>query len=1087
MSEANFCHVCGTMIRPYCTPCRLPLPANAKFCGKCGLSLERLSTETSAAPPSLSGSTKPVEFLAPQAPTLPAAILEKYQSAQKAIMSERKLVSIVFADLSGFTSLSERLDPEKVTEIVNQCFQRLGKIVYEHEGYIDKFMGDCIMALFGAPIAHENDPELAIDCALGMLKELRQFADEIHIDLNMSIGINSGIVIAGGVGTDRKLEYTVMGDAVNIAQRLQSTAARGQILVSRNIEKLCRQKFEFETLEPVSLKGKSQPIEVFSVIGRRKNEIKNKSLQAGYSRLIGREREVQIIDRLLEEAKKSKGQLLLISGEPGVGKSRLKHEMKKMGSQKSFLWLEAKCSQLQRESPYHLVTDTLHALFEIDSRTSPPEQREKLSRIKDFKLEKTAEALIRDLLRLQNPDDEPINLPAAQKKKAIFVALKNLFVAAFRHTPTILYFEDLQWIDPISQEFIDEFTEIAPSLSLLLCGGARTDYNHGWGQKRHFTPIVLTSLSADQSVQLAQSLLEMPQLPLELDQLIRNKTDGNPLYIEEIIKSLIDSGKLFKSENQWKISEGITDLDIPPTLQGIIASRIDRLREGDKIALQYASVIGRKFSDQILAKVTPLGDDLYESLKFLRRKELIYEISSEENEITYIFNHALVQEVTYQSILTKTRRQFHEKVAAALEARAQEKQDIDQYIDALAHHYLEAQIDDKAAHYLKLSGQRHANTFSNHGAIKAYTSAIELIEKQIKPDSAVIDRRLFDLYFLISEVYLLIGDFDRAENYQWKMLELGNAKNDLPHLARSFRRLGDIALKRGHLERALEHMHISLDYSVQAKDFEGQIRTYKGIANVWKKLNNLKKSIEIFNQGMEGARSLGNSRLLAEYLNDRATAYIDLQELEKAKTDLETSAEIAQADPSFRSLLISATLNLGVVQYFQKDLPGALAKFRDAAQMSDQIGDLMNKLISIHNQGEIYLEFNQLQDAMIAFEASFRIASEIGNDFEKVNNQILMGHTQLKLGRDLEGFQSLKEATEYARQRKFWQHYCNGLGYQSEFLVKSAEIQKAQEVLEAALEKAREINNPGLITKYERELEVLKKPSVLQSQKDQAS
>ncbi|MDB5037049.1 MAG: adenylate/guanylate cyclase, partial [Bacteriovoracaceae bacterium] len=946
VKDANFCHVCSFMLKPYCVLCRLDLPANSRFCFRCAHPLssteeqkihEKLEVKKSSK--DTTSEKKSTDHLSN---SLPEDLASKYQLAQKAITSERKLVSIVFADLSGFTSLSEKLDPEKVTEIMNRCFQRLGKIVYEHEGYIDKFMGDCIMALFGAPIAHENDPELAIDCALKMLEELKKFSLEESLPLGMSIGINSGMVVAGGVGSDQKFEYTVMGDAVNVAQRLQSAAKAGQILVSKIMSKLCQNKFDFETHEPIRVKGKEAPIDIFSVIGKKKTHLKERGVQSGYSKLIGREREVQIIEKLLDELDNDRGQILLMSGEPGVGKSRLKHEMKKFTLARGNRWLEAKCTNLNRETPYFVFIDLLHHLFEIDEKAEPAVLNEQIKKIKNYKLDKISEHLIRDLLNIPSSgEDEPINLTNSQKKRAIFVALKNLIFRWVESSAATIYLEDLHWLDPISEELLQSLLDSVPEFPLLFAAGTRPDVAHGWNTKRNFTQISLGSLTPQQCLQLVQTILNLTQIPKGLQNLIESKSDGNPLYVEEIIKSLIDSGDISKTETGWMVSDDLRSVEMPATLQGIIASRIDRLPDEVKLVLQYASIIGRRFSDTLLEKAAKF-ESLHESLKILRKRELIFEVSSEYDEIVYMFNHALVQEVAYESILSKTRKQFHARVGVAIEElfNTDSESTASEYLEALAYHYSESAVHTKAVDYLRRSGKRMADNFSNEGAIKSYLKAISILEANPDPQFLEENPVTSDLYFLLSEVYLLMGDFDSAEKYQWKYLELGSKKNSPSHLAKSYRRLGEISLKRGHFEKALEHFHVSLEFSVRLNDFEGQVRTYKGLANTWNKMHDLFKAIEMFEKGIQGAKTLGNPLLMAEYLNDKATVLIELNQISEAQKYLEESIALSKDRPTFRLILISATLNLGVVQYFQKDIQGALAKFRETAKLSDQIGDL---------------------------------------------------------------------------------------------------------------------------------------------------
>ena len=1072
IKDACFCHLCGIMLKPYCPPCRIELPANSQFCYRCGLPQAHFTIPATAgayvpAPTPVMVAAKPA---AAGLQEIPEHLRSKFQSAQSAITSERKLVSIVFADVSGFTAMSEKLDPEKVTDIMNQCFRRLGKIVYEHEGYIDKFMGDCIMALFGAPIAHENDSELAVDCSLQILEELKAFNQEAGLQLGMSIGINSGMVIAGGVGTDKKFEYTVMGDAVNVAQRLQSAAKRGQILVSKNIHKVCDKKFDFETLPPINVKGKEAAVEVYGVTGRKQVELRDRGIQAGYTPLIGREREIQIIDRLLEELPQNRGQIFFMSGEPGIGKSRLKHEMKKKVMALQHKWLEARCTNLNRETPYFVFIDLLHHILEIDRKADLSTQRKQIGCLTDYGLDATSELVIRDLLNIQLPSDEPLQVDAAQKRQLTFLAVKNLFISLTKKNISTIYFEDLHWIDPLSRDLLDQIMDNVSKLPLLLTGGFRPDFVHNWAQKKNYTQISLSPLTVEQSLQLVRTLLNLEQVPHALSQLIESKTDGNPLYVEEIVKNLIDSTKITRTGDRWTVADDIQSVEIPATVQGIIASRIDRLNEADKQVLQYASVIGRRFSDTLLTKVISMSSDLYESLKNLRKKELIFEASSEHNEIVYMFNHALMQDVAYQGILTKTKRVYHQRVGDALEEllTAKDANKLEEFSETLSRHFVEAQMADKAVHYLRLSGKKMADSFSNQEAIRAFKQAIQILECN-SADDATVDPRLTDLYIALSNVHLLIGEFDSAETIQQKLLEIGTKKNDSHQLAQCYRHMGEISRKRGLLDTALLQLHQSLEFAVKAEDFEGQIRASKSLANTWKDLNNLDKSIEIFEQGLAGAKTIGKTRLIAEYLNDMATVLLEKHELELANKCLEESISFSQQDPSLKSLLASSTNNLGCVLQYQSDNKGALAKFREAAKVATQIGDLKNSIIARNNIGEMLVEFGSYEEALAEYEDVYKITTDIGNNFGRVNARVPMGYVKTKLGQPTEGEKILKEMVEECASRKYWNFYCDAHIYLARFLIEAKRRPEAEISLQTALGKAKELNNQLLITRCEAE------------------
>jgi predicted ATPase len=862
-----------------------------------------------------------------------------------------------------------------------------------------------------------------------------------------------------------------MGDAVNISQRLQSAAQSQEILVTRNIFKLCEQKFDFKILEPIRVKGKEAPIEVFAVLGPKQERPRKSVLdQAADSEpLIGRDSEVRTIESLLEKVRAKKGQILLLSGEPGVGKSRLKQEAKKRAQATGLQWLEAKCTSLNRNTPYFLFAELVASLLELDLGADLETQRKQIRNLSEFKLEQIAESLICDALRIPT-DAPPVNLSGTQKKLATFSAIKSLLVRSIERQPTMIFLEDLHWIDPVSHELLDSLLDSIASLPLLLAGGTRPDFLHNWSGKQNFHQISLMALTATQSLELVRAILHVDDIPQSLAEIIQSRTDGNPLFVAEIINSLMDSGKIFRAagETTWTISADLQSLEIPPTLQGIISARIDRLFERDKLVLQYASVIGRKFSSRLVERASGFTpEELSDCLANLRKKELIFEVSSEKNETLSMFHHALVQEVCYQSILHKTRKVLHERVASAIEEGldASEESVPSGSLEALAHHFVQAEVKEKAVEYLFKSARRMTDDYNNEGAIKSYRLAIKL--------SALSTKLLPDLYFWISEVYMRTGDFEEAEKYQRKLLDLGKSKNDLTMIAQAFRKIGQILLNRGHFDRALEHLHRSLECSIKGADFESQIRTYKVLANTWKKLNDFAKAIEMYDLGIQGARTLGNKQLIAEYLNDKATLQIELNLINEAKDNLELSIEISKEDPKLKSILVSSTLNLGVVQYFQKDLQGGLAKFRETERVASQIGDLMNKLIAKHNIGEMLCEFKQYDEALREFEESLVIATEIGNDLERVNNQLLIGYTKVKLGAHEDGRKVIEAALEEARSRKFWNYYLNGLFCLAEYFVDLGSTGDARTKIQEAFDKATELNNQSILARCRDEFEKL--------------
>jgi len=1047
---ANFCHACGHGIKAFCRACRIDLPENSDFCFRCGDAIWATMSDVSTG-----FVPKKDSIVARPQPNIPQP--DNTRQVDTQIEGERKLVSIVFADISGFTAMSEKMDPERVTDIINQCFQRLGKKVYESEGYIDKFMGDCIMALFGAPIAHENDPELAINCAIEMLKELAVFNKENGLDLGMSIGINSGLVVAGGVGTDQKLEYTVMGDAVNLAQRIQSAANRQEILVSRSIFSACEKIFDFETLEPIRVKGKEHPVAVFSIKGRRDLHSQQQRRSQKVQSLIGREREIELAEKLLHQSAQGRGQIFFVSGEAGVGKSRFKLETKEKAIHNKMIWLEGRCRLLNRETAYYPFIQILQHYLEINIESNLTDQLAKFNEIRSLMLDEISVSLLLDLMNLPNPDCKTIQLDAAQKRRAMFLAIKKCLYAISKRRPLCLYIEDLHWADPLSLELLSQIADGIQSLPLLIYASFRSDFQHNWSGRTNLTQISLEPLNSDQSLRLAREILQVKELPESFQALIIQKADGNPLYIEEIIKTLMDSGKISIDDGSCKIAVDMDSVKIPATLQGLIAARIDKLTDKTKQVLQYASVIGREFSDLLLSKASELENELHDSLRYLRKKELIFELTEEIDEIIYIFKHALTQEVAYESILKKKRRYFHERVAKTIETICSDTDSnrLEENLEPLAYHYEKAEIGDKAIHYLILSAKKMSQSYNNDAAIKNYESALKWIEKTSKPDIDLIIQTTYNL----GEVLILKADFDGAEASFLRIKELAEQKkDDKLVLARCYRRLGDIQRMRGVIDKALDLLHESELKAKEANDFEGEIRTYKAFGSVFQISHQLDKALEYLEKGLEGAKSLENSKLIAEYLNDISIVHINRNELQQAETYLRESIEIASHDSSLRPLFISSTLNLGVISYYLKDFPAALSKFKEASHVAQQIGDLRNILISKHNIGEIQKEFGQFDDALLTFEECYDLALDMGNELEEINNHILIAHMKHNLNLPDEAKQILEEEIQRCEERKFVALQCDALYYLAVLELDTGNVLKAREALQRSLYKAKELH-----------------------------
>lgn len=1063
IADACFCHRCGFLLRPYCFVCRHELSDDATFCFKCGQNI-------SAYWPPVGQQNLVENLLSGQ--TCPIPVRKnplKSQVVNTGKVGERKLVSVLFADLKGFTSMSEKLDPERVTDIVNQCFQRLGAVVNRREGYIDKFMGDCLMALFGAPIAHENDPELAVSCALEIIEELESFNRDLNLDLGISIGINSGLVIAGEVGSDQKLEYTVMGDAVNIAQRLQSHAGRNEIWVSKSIFSACGDKFEFGSELALKAKGKEQTVSAFQVVKTRHEARWVTTLKP----LIGRRAELEVVERLLGDLSVRKGSLLLIAGEAGIGKSRFKAEIQTRALSHGLRWFETKCLSSMRETPYAAFLGLIRQILEIDVRASVREQQERVLDLSAYGLDPTAEVFLRDFLGLRIETDEPIRLESAQRRLMLMNTMRSFLLSIATKTPTIFFFEDLHWLDPLSNDALQQLLQNAGGLPLMIAGGARPDFKCTWDEWPNFTLLRLRPFRIDQSLELVQQMLSLEAIPDVLKKVIETRSDGNPLYVEEIVKNLIDKGGLQKHAGLWEVVGHLENLEMPTTLMGLIASRIDRLSQTEKQLIQMASVMGRRFDFKILLKVLPDFSNVDGILNSLRKRGLLDIHVNEAGETEYLFHHALTQEVAYQSILHKHRKLYHGAVAEALESEAEvlgESKLIESSLD-LAHHYLEAENDDKAVRFLMMSGKHLAISFHHDGAIQQYLRAISIFEKNAKSETA--HASLIDLYNQLALVYSMVGKYDLAESYEHKVIAIATAENDWSTLSRTHRYLGDFYQKRGFFERSMETLKQAMEYAIKSGDSESQVRTMKSLGNSLKDLHQLDRAKEVLVEGLEKARAMNNARLIAEFSNDLSTVFLETQELEMASRYLKESISHTEHDPALKSLFSSSTINLGCVCQYQGDLKSALSRYLTGAQVAGQIGDLKNLIISKNNAAEVLLEMKEFEQARAELEVTEKLAKDCGMHLGRVTASIMLGYLKMKTGRGAEGEKILLEMLHEAADRKFWGFYCDALVYLARYYAEGSRETESRQCLERGLQKADELKNQLLKTRLQDEMSKL--------------
>jgi len=684
-----------------CPVCSADIPEQSRYCLSCG----SVVAETGApGRPTVDGFALLQSYIPPE-------LARRILNAGKRIESERRLVTVLFADVTGFTALAEKTDVEVVSMVLNDCFSGLISTVLRFEGTIDKFIGDGIMAIFGAPLAHENDPERAVRCALEMLNDIEQFNVQTAIDLpsplGLHVGLHSGWVIAGNVGSDLRMNYSVIGDTVNLAARLVELAPRSEIYMSAETYKLVSHLTVAEGPFPTSLKGKAERVNVYK-LKDLKGEEEKKKVVMGKDEFVGRTKELEMVQQAFNRVMDKNQSRLFIRGEAGVGKSRLKIELVKMAYRSGLATYEGVCSSFETNTPYYLWSTLLRNLLKIGPQSPEADARRRLHQTTHTLALDEHEPYLATLLSIRY--EEILLVDDALRKQRIFQGVRALLSALSLRRPIVIILEDLHWIDRFSQELLEYIfsrtTNVVLSLFVLVF---REEYMQSKAMIQDGELMDLNRLNRGEALKLMKLRLDVETIPPKVEELILKRSEGNPFFIQELIKTLIDKRILAVRRRAVEILSDNIEAGIPGTIQGIIMSRIDRLQDNIKDVLFSASVIGREFSGPLLEQVIERRSSIAPSLDELQSLELILP-KTQAQELEFLFKHYLIQEVAYNTILVNKRKELHALIAGAIEQLYGER--LEEFYELLAFHYEKAEQWDKAAEYLSRSGHKMRQMYS---------------------------------------------------------------------------------------------------------------------------------------------------------------------------------------------------------------------------------------------------------------------------------------------------------------------------------------------------------------------------------------
>ena len=827
--EMNFCGKCAIPFRSLCPRCGFENPPGFSFCGKC------------ATP--LSGQTQ-----VPKSTHIDKQ-LDK-QEDKAAHEAERRQLTVMFCDLVGSTALSEQLDPEELRDVVRSYQEACAEVIDGHDGYIAQYLGDGLLVYFGYPLAHEDDAQRAVRAGLGIVvavSELPLQDERLQQTLQVRIGIHTGLVVVGEMGGGKRRDTTaIVGETPNIAARLQGLAEPNTVVISAATYRLVEGLFECHNLGLHTLKGISNPIEVYQVI--RESGVRSRfdvAVTKGLTPLVGREQEVGLLLEHWEQAKEGRGQVVLLCGEPGIGKSRLVQVIKDSISDDAHVRIESRCSPFYQNSALYPIIDHLHR-FLFRREDTAEEKLDKLERQLEpygFSLNETV-PLFASLLSLPFLDRyPPLTMTPQRQRQKTMEALLTWLLKEAEKQPVLRIVEDLHWIDPSTLEYLGLLMEQVPTTRIFTILTFRPEFNPPWAMRSHLTQITVSRLSRKQAEEMVESVTGGRALPTEVLQQIVAKTDGIPLFVEELTKMVIESDLL-----KVRVWGNIPTLAVPATLQDSLMARLDRLATVKEVA-QLGATLGRDFNYELIQAVALLDDNtLQRELAKLVEAELLYKRGLPPNA-TYIFKHALIQEAAYQSLLKSKRQEYHQKIAEVLEERFPET--VETQPELLAHHYTEANLIVQAIPYWQKAGEKARQRSANIEAIGHLKRGLELLKTLPETPERIQQEMAFQT--TIAPAYMATkgyasSEVERAVLRAW---ELCQKLGETPVLFSVLHALWRFYLVRPNLKTARERAEECIKIAQKVNDPELLLEAHMALGAAFLWLGDMVSAREHHEKGIE--------------------------------------------------------------------------------------------------------------------------------------------------------------------------------------------------------------------------------------------
>jgi class 3 adenylate cyclase/tetratricopeptide (TPR) repeat protein len=936
------------------------------------------------------------------------AALMPVQPISPDLHGERRQATILLADVKGSTELAEQVDTETWVEIMNHVFHLLGDPIYRYGGEIDQYRGDGLVAFFGAKAAHEDDPERAVRAALAMQEAVKEYAAELKtshdIDLLLRVGVNTGEVIAAEVGDrHRHSEDTAMGRAIALAARMESASQPGTVLVTASTYRLTRSLFEWLVLGEITVKGVSQPVTVYRPLTARAVEGKGRGIEGLSSPLVGRDEELGMLRKAVEDLHRGVGGIVTLVGEAGIGKSRLVAEVRKQTLAKdlSVQWVEGRCLSYGGSIAYLPWLGMLRSFLNVTPDAPPLTVRDALRGQVQTLCPDCFDAVYPYLCRLMSlPLEDGYemirNLRGESLRAEVFSAVQTLVEGTSRQQPLVIVCEDLHWADVTSLTLLERVLALTDRIPLLVLCVFRPEREHGcWQLKetaarlyhhRH-TDLWLDALSADESGSLVGHLLRVEDLPDALRTKILDHAEGNPFYVEEIIRALIDDGAIVFGQNsgRWRATREIASIPIPDTLHGVLMARIDRLQEETRRVLRLASVIGRVFFYRVLAKIACEEAQLDTRLLTLQRQQLIRE-RARVPELEYIFKHELTREAAYNGLLKRERLIYHRQVAETLEQLFPEQ--ADEQAGLLAHHWERAKEPEKAIEYLLRAGEQARLAYANVEAVDDYQRALALLD-ELAPDVSRSEWRLTALSEL-GKTYFLTSKLQEAEPLLREAIALGE----------------QLAIPPRAMAR-LSYWLAEVMFWLDRRD-EQVTAARRGLDLLGEDTDSLEATLMLFHIAVGRARHLEFPKLAGLQLDQRVQdlpyvpelgpvhifvcfRYDRLKQIEMIQKWLQILRKQATVHHDLRALGETYSFSATVLAH-QGDLQGAVSSLQRAAEIFAQIDYVRATVeIAVARMGLRLVRMGDLEFAKAHVRETFQTQSTTGNEWFIADVHLVLG------------------------------------------------------------------------------------------------